>query len=58
MGSGYKSIPLPRLLASIKSVFDAFVPARLSIKTKVVPLAEIGETWDDNGKSRIVFVVP
>jgi NADPH:quinone reductase-like Zn-dependent oxidoreductase len=56
MGSGNKSIALPRLLASIKSVFDAFVPARLSIKTKAVPLAEVGETWDDNGKSRIVFV--
>jgi NADPH:quinone reductase-like Zn-dependent oxidoreductase len=58
MGSGNKSIPLPRLLASIKSVFDAFVPARLRIKTKVVPLAEVRETWDDNGKSRIVFVLP
>jgi hypothetical protein len=58
MGSGNKSIPLPRLLASIKSVFDAFVPARLSIKTKVVPLTEVGETWDANGKSRIVFVMP
>jgi NADPH:quinone reductase-like Zn-dependent oxidoreductase len=58
MGSGNKSIPLPRLLTSIKSVFDAFVPARLSIKTKAVPLAEVGKTWDDNGKSRIVFVLP
>ncbi|MGA8437708.1 MAG: zinc-binding alcohol dehydrogenase family protein [Candidatus Sulfotelmatobacter sp.] len=58
MGSGNKSIPLPRLLASIKSLFDAFGPARLRIKTKAVPLAEVGETWDDNGKSRIVFVLP
>jgi NADPH:quinone reductase-like Zn-dependent oxidoreductase len=57
MGSGHKSIPLPRLLASITSVFGAFVPARLSIKTKAVPLAEVGETWDDHGKSRIVFVL-
>jgi NADPH:quinone reductase-like Zn-dependent oxidoreductase len=56
MGSGNKSIPLPRLLASIKSVFDAFVPARLGIKTKAVPLAAVEETWDDNGRSRIVFV--
>jgi NADPH:quinone reductase-like Zn-dependent oxidoreductase len=58
MGSGNKSVPLPRLLASIKSVFGAFVPARLSIKTKVVPLAEVEQTWNDNGKSRIVFVLP
>jgi NADPH:quinone reductase-like Zn-dependent oxidoreductase len=57
MGSGNKSIPLPRLLASITSVFDTFVLARLRIKTKAVPLAEVGETWDDNGKSRIVFVL-
>jgi hypothetical protein len=58
MGRGNKSIRLPRLLASIKSVFDAFVPAGLSIKTRAVPLAEVGETWDDNGRSRIVFVLP
>jgi NADPH:quinone reductase-like Zn-dependent oxidoreductase len=58
MGSGSKGIPLPRLLLSIKSVFDAFVPAGLSIKTKVVPLAEVEQTWDDNGKSRIAFVLP
>jgi NADPH:quinone reductase-like Zn-dependent oxidoreductase len=56
MGCGNKSVALPRLLASIKCVFDAFGPARLSIKTRVVPLAEVGEAWDDNGKSRIVFV--
>jgi NADPH:quinone reductase-like Zn-dependent oxidoreductase len=58
MGSGNKSIPMPRLLASIKSVFDCFVPAKLRIKTKAVPLAEVEETWDDKGKSRIVFVLP
>jgi NADPH:quinone reductase-like Zn-dependent oxidoreductase len=56
MGCGNKSVSLPRLLASIKSVFEAFGPARLSIKTRVVPLAEVGQAWDDNGKSRIVFV--
>jgi NADPH:quinone reductase-like Zn-dependent oxidoreductase len=58
MGSGNKSISLPRLLASIKSVFDAFAPGGLCIKTRAVPLAEVAETWDDNGKSRIVFVLP
>ena len=58
MGSGQKSIPLPRLLASTKSVFDSFMPARLSIRSKTVPLAEVGEVWDDKGKSRIVFALP
>ncbi len=32
-------VPLPRQVASIKSVPGAFLPARLSVKTKVVPLA-------------------
>ena len=58
MGSGVKSVPLPRLLSAIKDAFDAFVPAQLRIKTKTVPLAEVGETWDDSGKSRIVFILP
>jgi NADPH:quinone reductase-like Zn-dependent oxidoreductase len=56
MGSGLKSIPLPRLLASIKSVFDAFVTAKFSIETKAVPLADVVENWDDQGTSRVVFV--
>jgi NADPH:quinone reductase-like Zn-dependent oxidoreductase len=57
MRSGVKSVPLPRLLVAIKSVFDAFVPAGLRIKTKRVPLSEVAETWDDSGKSRVVFVL-
>jgi NADPH:quinone reductase-like Zn-dependent oxidoreductase len=57
MGSGNKSVPLPRLLAAVKSVFAAYVPAQLSIKARTVPLSQVEQTWDDNGKSRIVFVV-
>jgi NADPH:quinone reductase-like Zn-dependent oxidoreductase len=56
MGSGNKSVPLSKLLASIRSVFGAYIPAQLSTKTRVVPLAEIAQSWDDSGKSRIVFV--
>jgi NADPH:quinone reductase-like Zn-dependent oxidoreductase len=58
MGSGLKSVPMPRLLASIKGVFDACAPAGFTIKTKPVPLSEVTEAWDDNCKARIVFVIP
>jgi NADPH:quinone reductase-like Zn-dependent oxidoreductase len=58
MGSGLKSVPLPRLLASIKSVFEAFAHARFTIKTKPVPLSEVAKAWDDNSKARVVFVMP
>jgi NADPH:quinone reductase-like Zn-dependent oxidoreductase len=56
MGSGVKSVRLPILLQAIRSVFEAVQPARLKIATKVVPLAEVGETWDKAaGKPRVVF---
>ncbi len=57
MGSGVKSVPFPKLLASIKSVFDAFGPARLQIATKAVPLSAIGEAWDAPGKPRVVVQI-
>jgi NADPH:quinone reductase-like Zn-dependent oxidoreductase len=58
MGSGLKSVPMPRLMASIKSVFDAFALSHFTVKTKPVPLSQVAEAWDDNSKSRIVFVMP
>jgi NADPH:quinone reductase-like Zn-dependent oxidoreductase len=57
MGSGLKSVPTPRLLAAIGNVYQAVVPANLHIATKAVPLAQVEETWNDNGKARIVFVM-
>jgi NADPH:quinone reductase-like Zn-dependent oxidoreductase len=58
MGSGIKSVPFPRLLAAIKSVFGVFVQTGFKMKIRTVPLAEVEETWDDGGKSRIVYVQP
>jgi NADPH:quinone reductase-like Zn-dependent oxidoreductase len=58
MGSGLKSVPMPRLLASIKGVFEACAPAGFQIKTKPVPLSEVAAAWDDSSKSRVVFVMP
>jgi len=57
MGSGLKSVPMPRLLAAISNVFQAVVPANLHIATKAVPLAQVEETWNDDSKARIVFVM-
>jgi len=58
MGSGVKSVPLPRLLDSIREVFAAAVPAKLQIVMRVVPLSAIEETWNAPGKPRMVFTIP
>lgn len=58
MGSGIGSIPFKGLVGAIRSVLQAVVPGKLKIETKVVPLAEVEETWNkDSGNSRVVFVV-
>jgi NADPH:quinone reductase-like Zn-dependent oxidoreductase len=57
MGSGHKSVPMPRLLAAVASVFQAAIPARLRIATKPIPLAQVEEAWDDEGKARVVFTM-
>jgi len=57
MGSGLKSVPLPKLFGAIKSVFEAVEPAQLRIATKVMPLAEIEEAWKQPGKPRIVITL-
>jgi NADPH:quinone reductase-like Zn-dependent oxidoreductase len=58
MGSGIGSIPLEGLLGAIRGVMQAVVPAKLQIKTEIVPLAKVEETWNkDAGRSRVVFVL-
>jgi NADPH:quinone reductase-like Zn-dependent oxidoreductase len=57
MGSGVKSVPFSKLLAAIKSVFDAAAPVKLQIATKVVPLGAIEKTWNAPGKPRVVFAM-
>lgn len=57
MGSGVKSVPLPKLLEGIGSVFEAVAPAKLQIATKVLPLSEIEEAWKAPNKPRIVITV-
>ena len=58
MGSGLKSVPLPRLLQSIGRVFDAIVPAKLQIATRQTTLAEIGEAWAAPSRPRVVITLP
>ncbi len=57
MGSGIKCVPLPKLLGSIKSVFDAAGPAKLQIATKTAPLSAIKEEWDTPGKPRVIIQI-
>ncbi len=58
MGSGAKSVPLPRLMQAVASVFDAIEPAGLKIATHVEPLARVGDVWNSApGKPRVVFSI-
>lgn len=58
MGSGIGSIPFEGMVGAIHGVLQAVIPAKLKIKTELVPLADVEAAWDrDSGKSRIVFIV-
>lgn len=57
MGSGTKSVPIPRLLAAIGNVYQSFASANLQINTKAVPLSQVETTWSDEGRSRVVFLI-
>jgi NADPH:quinone reductase-like Zn-dependent oxidoreductase len=57
MGSGLKSVRPSALLASIRGVFAATIPAGLQITTKAVPLSEVEAHWNAPGKPRIVFTL-
>ena len=57
MGSGLKSVPLPKLLGSIKNVFEAAGPAKLQIAIQTMPLSEIEAAWKAPAKPRIVIAI-
>jgi NADPH:quinone reductase-like Zn-dependent oxidoreductase len=57
MGSGLKSVPFPKLLNAIKSVFEATGPAKLQIATRTMLLSVIEEAWEEPGKPRIVVTM-
>jgi NADPH:quinone reductase-like Zn-dependent oxidoreductase len=57
MGSGLKSVPLPKLLEGIRQTFDLAAHGKLYLRTRVVLLSTVEETWDAVGKPRLVFVL-
>jgi NADPH:quinone reductase-like Zn-dependent oxidoreductase len=57
MGSGAKSVRSSALLEAIKSVFEATIPAKLQIATKIVSLSEVEQYWSAPGKPRVVFTL-
>nr|WKF60750.1 2-haloacrylate reductase [Paraburkholderia busanensis] len=57
LGSGIGSVPLARLFATLKAVFDAAGPAGLRVEAKAVPLAELAVHWGcADSACRTVFV--
>jgi NADPH:quinone reductase-like Zn-dependent oxidoreductase len=57
MGSGMGSIPQEHLIAAIRGVMQAVVPAKLQIEAQTVPLADVAKVWEMNrGVPRLVFV--
>lgn len=56
MGSGIGSVPLLRLLQTVKEVLHAAIPARLQIATRTAPLADIASQWAHaEGRERTVL---
>jgi NADPH:quinone reductase-like Zn-dependent oxidoreductase len=57
MGSGLKSVPLPKLLEAIRQTFDLAAHSKLYLPTKVVPLSTVTQNWEAAGKPRLVFTL-
>jgi NADPH:quinone reductase-like Zn-dependent oxidoreductase len=57
MGTGLKSIPLPKLLEGIRQTFDLASRSKLYLPTEVVPLSMVTENWEASGKPRLVFAL-
>ena len=57
MGSGLKSVPLPKLMEGIRQTFDLAAHGKLFLPTKAVPLSTVTENWDAPGRPRLVFTL-
>lgn len=55
MGSGIGSVALDRLVASVRELMAAAVPAGLKIATRRLPLAEVARGWTLDEAARVVF---
>ncbi|MFC0414043.1 hypothetical protein ACFFHH_00955 [Cytobacillus solani] len=58
MGSGLGSVPMPKLLHTIRNVFEAVKMENLQVNTNVAPLSSVESIWDNaSGKPRVVFTI-
>jgi hypothetical protein len=57
MGSGLKSVPLPKLLEGIRQTFDLATHGKLYLPSEVVSLSTVTENWEAFGKPRLVFTL-
>lgn len=57
MGSGLRSVSMPKLLGSISRVFEATIPAKLQIATRTMPLAKIEAAWKLPTRPRVVLTM-
>ncbi len=57
MGSGLKSVPLPKLLEGVRQTFDLAAHGKLYLPIEVVPLSTVTENWEAAGKPRVVFTL-
>ena len=57
VGSGLKSVPLPRLLEGIRQTFDLSAQGKLYLPTKAVAISTITENWETSGNPRLVFTL-
>ncbi|SEG65785.1 NADPH:quinone reductase [Bryocella elongata] len=58
MGCGIGSIPMERLVASVRELMQAAVPAGLKIATTPLPLSSVERGWPlDDSRKRTVFLM-
>jgi hypothetical protein len=57
MGSGLKSVSLPRLLEGIRQTFDLAAHGKLTLPARAVSLSTVTENWEASGKPRLVFTL-
>jgi NADPH:quinone reductase-like Zn-dependent oxidoreductase len=58
MGSGFASVPLPRLQEAVKGVLQAAPSAGFKAAIKAVPLADVGRVWAATDSDARIVLVP
>jgi len=58
MGSGLKSVPLPKLIEGVRNTFTLAAQSGLHLPTEAVSLSKVADTWNTPGKPRLVYTLP